>query len=49
MIRYLKKGKDAQARADDDVQVRATVEAILKDVQARGDEANASKMSAREC
>ena len=39
MIRYLKKGKDAQARADDDVQVRATVEAILKDVQQRGDEA----------
>ena len=39
MIRYLKKGKDAQARADDDVQVRATVEAILKDVESRGDEA----------
>jgi len=39
MIRYLKKGKDAQSRADDDVQVRATVEAILKDVQARGDAA----------
>ena len=39
MIRYLKRGKDAQGRADDDAQVRSTVEAILKDVQARGDEA----------
>ena len=39
MIRYLKKGKDAQGRAEDDAQVRATVEGILKDVQARGDDA----------
>ena len=39
MIRYLKKGKDAQSRAEDDAQVRATVEGILKDVQARGDDA----------
>lgn len=39
MIRYLKRGKDAQGRADDDAQVRATVESILQDVQARGDEA----------
>jgi sulfopropanediol 3-dehydrogenase len=39
MIRYLKRGKDAQGRADDDVQVRATVERILKDVEQRGDEA----------
>ena len=37
MIRYLKRGKDAQGRAEDDAQVRATVEAILKDVEARGD------------
>ena len=39
MIRYLKQGKSAQDRADDDVLVRATVEAILKDVLARGDDA----------
>ena len=39
MIRYLKRGRDAQGRAEDDVQVRATVEGILKDVQARGDDA----------
>lgn len=39
MIRYLKRGKDSQGRADDDVQVRATVERILKDVEQRGDDA----------
>jgi len=39
MIRYLKKGKDAQVRAEDDAQVRATVEGILKDIEQRGDEA----------
>ena len=39
MIRYLKRGKDAQLRADDDAQVRQTVEGILKDIEARGDEA----------
>nr|MBP6852981.1 histidinol dehydrogenase [Rhodoferax sp.] len=39
MIRYLKRGKDAQGRADDDAQVRATVESILKDIEQRGDEA----------
>ena len=39
MIRYLKQGKDAQARSDDDVKVRHTVEAILKDIEQRGDEA----------
>ena len=39
MIRYLKRGKDAQGRADDDAKVRSTVEAILKEVQLRGDEA----------
>ncbi len=37
MIRYLKQGKDAQAKSDADVKVRATVEAILKDIEARGD------------
>ena len=39
MIRYLKRGKDAQGRADDDARVRATVEGILRDVQLRGDDA----------
>jgi sulfopropanediol 3-dehydrogenase len=39
MIRYLKRGKDAQGRADDDTKVRQTVEGILKDIEARGDEA----------
>jgi sulfopropanediol 3-dehydrogenase len=39
MIRYLKRGKDAQVRADDDTKVRQTVEGILKDIEARGDEA----------
>ncbi len=39
MIRYLKRGKDAQVRADDDAQVRQTVEGILKAIEARGDEA----------
>ena len=39
MIRYLKRGKDAQIRADDDTKVRQTVEGILKDIAARGDDA----------
>ena len=39
MIRYLKRGKDAQSQADDDSKVRATVEGILKNIETRGDEA----------
>jgi sulfopropanediol 3-dehydrogenase len=39
VIRHLKRGKDQQGRADDDAQVRATVEGILKDIEQRGDEA----------
>jgi sulfopropanediol 3-dehydrogenase len=39
MIRYLKRGKDAQTLADDDSKVRATVENILKNIEARGDAA----------
>jgi len=35
MIKYLKRGKDAAIRADDDTKVRATVENIIKDVEAR--------------
>ena len=39
MIKYLKRGKDVQVRADDDAKVRATVEGIIKDIETRGDEA----------
>ena len=39
MIRYLKRGKSVHIRADDDAKVRATVEAIIKDVESRGDDA----------
>ena len=39
MARFLKHGKDAQARKDYDRQVRETVEHILADVEARGDAA----------
>jgi sulfopropanediol 3-dehydrogenase len=39
MAQWLKRGKDAQARKDADDKVRATVEAILADVEARGDDA----------
>jgi len=39
VIRYLKQGRDPQARARDDAGVRATVEAIISDIGARGDEA----------
>ena len=38
-IRYLKRGKDAAALAADDARVRATVEAILADIEKRGDAA----------
>ena len=39
MIRYLKRGKDAEAQANDDSKVRATVEGILKNIETRGDQA----------
>ena len=39
MIRYLKKGRDVQALAAADAQVRSTVEAILSDIAQRGDAA----------
>ncbi|MFO1196522.1 MAG: histidinol dehydrogenase [Burkholderiaceae bacterium] len=39
MIRYLKQGKDALSRARDDEKVRSTVEAIVGDIEARGDDA----------
>src|SRR5512140_206424 len=37
MIRYLKRGKDVQSRAQDDAKVRSTVETLIADIQARGD------------
>ena len=39
MARFLKQGRDADAVADDDAKVRATVEGILADIKARGDAA----------
>jgi sulfopropanediol 3-dehydrogenase len=39
MIRYLKSGRDAQSKAEDDAKVRETVEGIVKDIEARGDDA----------
>ena len=39
MIRYLKRGKDAAAVAAADAKVRSTVESILADISARGDDA----------
>ena len=39
MIRHLKKGKPADVRAELDVQVRATVEGIIADVEKRGEAA----------
>jgi sulfopropanediol 3-dehydrogenase len=38
-IRALKSGKPAEARAEDDARVRATVEGILSDIETRGDAA----------
>ncbi|MCM5570235.1 histidinol dehydrogenase [Burkholderiaceae bacterium FT117] len=38
-IRYLKRGKDAAAVSEADAKVRATVEAIIADIEKRGDEA----------
>lgn len=39
MAEYLKRGKPAEARAEDDAKVRATVEGILSDIETRGDAA----------
>ena len=39
MIRHLKQGQSAAAHADADAKVRNTVEGILKDIEARGDDA----------
>ncbi|ANN76260.1 histidinol dehydrogenase [Bordetella flabilis] len=39
MIRYLKRGRPAAVKTQADAQVRATVEAIVHDIETRGDEA----------
>jgi len=39
MAEYLKRGKPASERAEDDAKVRGVVESILQDIEARGDEA----------
>ncbi|WP_394833410.1 histidinol dehydrogenase [Pendulispora rubella] len=39
MAKYLKRGRDAALRAEDATKVRNTVEGILSDIEARGDEA----------
>src|ERR687897_3012298 len=39
MAHWLKRGRDAAAIAEDDARIRATVENILADIQARGDDA----------
>ncbi len=39
MIRHLKRGQSAAMHAEADAKVRATVEAILKDIEAQGDDA----------
>ncbi len=39
MIQYLKRGRDAGSRAQDDSKVRAIVETIIKDIEQRGDAA----------
>ncbi len=39
MARYLKRGRDAALRAEDTSKIRSLVEGILKDIEARGDDA----------
>jgi sulfopropanediol 3-dehydrogenase len=39
MIRYLKQSRPRQVRADDDATVRETVAGIIRDIEARGDDA----------
>ena len=39
MARYLKHGIDAETKLQTDLKVRETVESILADLEARGDEA----------
>ena len=37
MIKYLKRSKAADVRANDDAKVRKTVESMIKDIETRGD------------
>jgi sulfopropanediol 3-dehydrogenase len=39
MIRYLKEGRAAAVKTEDDAKVRATVEGIIRDIETRGDDA----------
>ncbi|MDL2402521.1 histidinol dehydrogenase [Rhizobium mayense] len=39
MVEFLKRGRSAELRAEDQAKVRATVETILADIEKRGDEA----------
>ena len=39
MIRHLKRGQSAASHAEADAKVRATVESILKAIEAEGDDA----------
>src|SRR5882757_2161032 len=39
MAKYLKRGRTAELRAEDDTKVRVTVEGILADIEKRGDAA----------
>ncbi len=39
MIRYLKRGRTAEVKTDDDAKVRATVEGIIRHIEKDGDEA----------
>ncbi|MFC4278018.1 histidinol dehydrogenase [Achromobacter aloeverae] len=39
MIRYLKRGRAAAVKTEDDAKVRATVEGIIRDIETRGDDA----------
>ena len=39
MIRYLKRGKDASAKAEADAEVRKIVDEILRNIESKGDEA----------
>src|SRR3954462_14223582 len=39
MAKFLKRGRTAELRAEDDSKVRATVEGILADIEKRGDAA----------
>ena len=45
MARWLKQARSAEARAEDASKVRATVEAALADISARGDAASLPRVT----